>query len=75
MRVSYDPEADALYVQFREIAPGSVETREFAAEVSADYGPDGKLSGIEVLGASSLLGSELERVVLEVAPSFRAKSA
>ena len=55
MKISYDGEADALYIEFRSLEPGSAECRELTDEIVADYGPDGKLAGIEVLDASVVL--------------------
>ena len=70
MKISYDAEADALYIEFRSLEPGSAECRELTDEIVADYGPDGKLAGIEVLDASVLLGTESQGVVLELGPSL-----
>lgn len=67
MKIEYDPEVDALYIQFRPVAPGTVENRAISEEVTADYGPDGKLVGLEILDASVVLGEEAGRVVVDVA--------
>jgi uncharacterized protein YuzE len=74
VKVTYDPEADALYIELRPLAPGTAECREMSEDVTADYGPDGKLAGIEVLDASAVLGADLDRVVFEVTPALRAKT-
>ena len=55
MKVYYDAQVDALYIEFRDLTPGTAETREISENVIANYGPDGKLAGIEVLNASLLL--------------------
>jgi len=68
VRIEYDPEVDALYIQFRPVAPGAAENRAVSDDVTADYGPDGKLVGLEILDASVVLGEEAGRVVVEVAP-------
>jgi uncharacterized protein YuzE len=67
MRIEYDSEVDALYIQFRPAAPGTVENRHLSEDVIADYGPDGKLVGLEILDASIVLGEEAGRVIVEVA--------
>jgi uncharacterized protein YuzE len=67
MRIEYDPEVDALYIQFRPVAPGTAENRPISEDVTADYGPDGKLVGLEILDASVVLGEEAGRVVVEAA--------
>ena len=69
MKITYDTEADAVYFKFRELAPGTAKCRELSDEIVADYGPDGKLAGIEILDASHLFSAdELKRIVFEVAP-------
>ena len=67
MRIEYDAQADAVYIQFREAAPGSVHNRQLTDEIIADYGPDGKLVGIEILDASQILGRDRGTVTFEVA--------
>jgi uncharacterized protein YuzE len=66
MKIGYDAEVDALYIQFRAAAPGTVENRPISDDITADYGPDGKLVGLEILDASVVLGEEAGRVVVEV---------
>jgi uncharacterized protein YuzE len=66
MKIEYDPEVDALYIQFRAVAPGTAEARPISDDVIADYGPDGKLVGLEILDASVVLGDESSRVVVEL---------
>jgi uncharacterized protein YuzE len=67
MRIEYDPEVDALYIRFRPVAPGMAQNKELSEDVIADYGPDGKLVGIEILDASIVLGEEPGRVIVDVA--------
>lgn len=67
MKIEYDPEVNALYIQFRPAAPGGVESRALSDDVTADYGPDGRLVGLEILDASVVLGEEHGRVIVEVA--------
>ncbi len=49
MKISYDAEADALYLEFRPVADGTAEARQLSDELIANYGPDGKLAGLEIL--------------------------
>jgi uncharacterized protein YuzE len=67
MKIEYDAEADAIYIQFREAAPGTVRNRQITDEIIADYGPDGKLVGIEILEASVVLGHDRGALTFEVA--------
>lgn len=74
MKVTYDKEADAIYIQLCPIAPGTARNRQVTEDMVVDYLPDGKLAGIEVLNASALLKEDPARVIAEVVPSFQAKS-
>ena len=50
MKITYDPEADALYIRFKE---AQVRTEHWSESVAADYDADGHLCGIEILDASA----------------------
>ena len=52
MKISYDAQVDELYIEFHSLAPGTAENRRLTDEVIANYGPDGKLAGLEILDAS-----------------------
>ncbi|RTH18558.1 hypothetical protein CSW41_05720 [Thermus scotoductus] len=52
MRITYDPEADALYIAFGE-GPATVE--EVGEGIALDWDAEGKLLGIEILDASKRL--------------------
>ena len=58
MKIRYDAEVDALYIELRALAPGTAECRELTPDITADYGPDGKLAGLEILDASQVLGED-----------------
>ena len=64
MRITYDAEVDALYIQFLE---ATVTTEHLAEGIAADYDAEGKLAGIEILDAVKRFGDPqvLRRVVLE----------
>lgn len=64
MRISYDPEVDALSIVFRET---TVTTRELTDGVTGEFDTEGRLVGIEILDASSRFGDEatFQQVVLE----------
>lgn len=68
MRIQYDAEVDALYIEFKTLAPGTAENRELSEDVTANYGPDGKLAGLEVLNASAVMGEAFQKVIVEVSP-------
>jgi len=53
MKISYDPQADAVYIQLRE--GQFVANREVAEGVILDMGEDGIALGIEILEASTRL--------------------
>jgi uncharacterized protein YuzE len=64
MKISYDPEVDALSILFRDT---TVTTKHLAEGIAADYDSDGKLAGIEVLDATKRFGDKttLQQVILE----------
>jgi uncharacterized protein YuzE len=74
MRVTYDPEVDAMYIELRPLHPGEAENRDLGRGVIADFGSDGRLAGIEILGASSVLGESPEKIIVELAPAHRTAS-
>lgn len=54
MMLTYDPEADAMYVSFVRRHDGDVaRTIELGDDRQADYGEDGTLLGVEFLGVSA----------------------
>jgi uncharacterized protein YuzE len=66
MKITYDPQVDALYIELRQLEPGRAEARRLTDEIIANYGPDGQLAGLEILDASHILGTNADRVVFEV---------
>ena len=65
MKITYDPEVDALYIRLIE---GECECRTLRLneEIALNIGPDETLVGIEILDAKEVLGKgELPQVVLE----------
>ena len=64
MKISYDPEVDALSITFRE---ATVTTKHLAEGIAADYDADGKLAGIEILDAIKRFGGKdtLRQVIIE----------
>ncbi|GFP31810.1 hypothetical protein HKBW3S42_00115 [Candidatus Hakubella thermalkaliphila] len=64
MKITYDPEVDALYIRFRET---TVTTQHLAEGLAADYDADGRLAGIEILDATKRLGDRdiFKQVILE----------
>ena len=64
MKLSYDPEVDALSIVFRE---ATVTTKHLAEGISADYDAEGRLAGLEVMDAVRRFGDKatMQRVVLE----------
>jgi uncharacterized protein YuzE len=64
VRVEYDQEVDAAYIYLAEIEPGRVATTvpgwpgTEAFMINLDFDQEGRLLGIEVMGASSKLPTE-----------------
>jgi len=67
VRIEYDPEADALYIQLRE---AQVEDNlDIEDGVSVDFDGNKHIVGIEVLDASKRLSpSDLSSIVIEKLP-------
>jgi uncharacterized protein YuzE len=55
MKVLYDKQVDALYIQFRQIIDGSAITNDLSDSVSINYDNEGKIAGIEILDASKFI--------------------
>lgn len=53
MKITYDPEVDALYIRFRQT---TVTTKHLTETIAADFDADGHLAGIEILDAKEQLG-------------------
>lgn len=64
MKISYDKEVNALSLIFAETR---VTTKHLAQGIAADFDRDGRLVGLEILDASSRLGSDETFRTLEVA--------
>lgn len=55
MKISYDPEIDALYIRLIE-GKHECRTVRLNEEIALNIGPDEKLVGIEILDATEVLG-------------------
>ena len=73
MKIEYDPEADALYIQIRQAHPN--DNIDIEEGVTVDVDEDGHIVGLEILDASNRLSPSdlasisIERLPLEVATS------
>jgi uncharacterized protein YuzE len=56
MKIQYDPDADALYIQLREAKP--VHNIDLEEGVTVDFDKDRHIIGIEILDASERLTPE-----------------
>jgi len=68
MKITYDPEADALYIKMLE---GHFECRNvhLSDDVTIDFGPNEEFVGIEVLNAKEMLKKgNLPQIVMENIP-------
>ncbi len=65
MRVKYDEEADALYIELVEDAK-VVRTVHLSHDIALDFGPEEKLIGVEVLDAKTTMGNgSIPKILLE----------
>ena len=64
MKITYDPQVDALYIRFKE---ATVTTKHLGEGIAADYDAGGFLAGIEILDAVKRLGDPavFKQVILE----------
>lgn len=64
MKVKYDKEADAVYI---EITDTSVTTKHLDEDIAIDYDSEGKIAGIEILSAKERVfgGKKPAKVMLE----------
>ncbi len=63
MKVTYDPEVDALYIRLIE-EQAEVTTQRLSEEVAINYAPDGRIVGIEILDASEYISNlKTERTI------------
>ena len=64
MKITYDAEVDALYIQFVD---ATVTTEHLADGIAADYDESGRLAGIEILDALQRFRDPrvLRQVILE----------
>ena len=73
MRITYDPNADALYILLRDAEPK--DSADMEDGVTADLDEGGHVIGIEILDARERLGEEslasvcLDRLPLSGAPA------
>jgi uncharacterized protein YuzE len=56
MKITYDPEADALYIGLRQV--GAADSVDVEEGVVADLDEEGHIIGIQVLDASKRLSAE-----------------
>ena len=66
MKLHYYPETDSLYIELRNTP--SVETREIASGLNADFDGQGHVVGLDIDGASTKLDlGTLETISLPIA--------
>ena len=67
MKIEYDPEADALYIQIREAHPS--DNIDIEEGVTVDVDERGHIVGVEILDASKRLSpSDLATITIEKLP-------
>lgn len=67
MKISYDPEVDALSPATAGFRETTVTTKHLAEGIAADYDSEGRLAGLEILDAQKRFGGPdtMRRVELE----------
>jgi uncharacterized protein YuzE len=75
MKLYYDSQVDALYLELRTLQPGTATARDLTENVTANYAPDGQLAGIEILEVSSIADYDKQafedklQMAIEVVPA------
>lgn len=60
MKITHEPEADALYIRFSE---ATVTSKHASEGLAADFDALGRLAGIEVFGVAEKLGPNARKQV------------
>ena len=70
MKITYDPQTDAIYIQFQK---GEYNiSKEISEGIILDYTEDGKVMGIEILQASQKMPlKSLEEITLSIPISMK----
>ena len=55
MKMHYDKQVDALYIEFKQITDGSASIKELSDSICINYDNQGKIAGIEILDASNFI--------------------
>ena len=63
MKVRYDPEADALYIEFKAT---TVTTKRLDQNIALDYDAEGQIAGIEILSARERVFGNGSRLVVSL---------
>jgi uncharacterized protein YuzE len=67
VKIEYDPEADALYIQIREVHPN--DNIDIEEGVTVDVDEQGHIVGLEILDASKRLSpSDLASITIQKLP-------
>lgn len=67
MKIEYDPEADALYIQIREARPA--DNLDIEDGVTVDIDAQGHIVGLEILDASKRLSpADLSSITIQKLP-------
>ncbi len=65
MKISFDPQVDALYIRFVD-EQAEVTTHRLSEDVAVNYAPDGRIIGIEILDASEHVFRRGEEPQIEI---------
>ncbi|MBI2551809.1 DUF2283 domain-containing protein [Candidatus Uhrbacteria bacterium] len=63
MKIKYDPISDAMYFEFRDT---TVTTKRLTDDIAVDYDADGKVAGVEVLGARKTVFGKAKDFLVQV---------
>jgi uncharacterized protein YuzE len=69
-KATYDPEADAIGISFKPNGVEYVESAEVAPGMTLDYGADGRVIGVEILGVRRFLAEGVLAAPEEPSPAM-----
>ena len=69
MKIKFDPNADAIYIQFQD---GKYEiSKEIEEDIIVDYTNEGKVIGIEILNISQKMDPKDIEVIMVLIPNIQ----
>lgn len=69
MKIYYDAEVDAMYIEFIKLAPGTAKKKDLSENITGNFDSSGKPAGIEIIDISKATGKDLHKLIFEISPA------